>query len=213
MCSQSGNIQDLSACSGHSPTPVFGSDPEPNSTSSRQDYANQQSCSDMGLRYMTIPNADDVRYVMLFPWFCNFVCQREAPRQFFAAGYPFLPFSCYAFRYRWVFRHRLDFSEFDQPQRTYPSWSILPKVAQLKPHSAQAFCRTRHCREHGSRGILVLQAVELRWPVLQICKTTHGHEYRSWTLVFRSCCQYIGTFVLQRRATVKFLNFVLTVMQ
>ncbi|KAH8751240.1 hypothetical protein BGZ57DRAFT_762779 [Hyaloscypha finlandica] len=75
MCSQSGNIQDPAACSGHSPSCIVGSDIEPDS-SSRQDYPNhhhhhhqhhqhqhhhQPSLpSDMGLRYM-IPATDDVR--------------------------------------------------------------------------------------------------------------------------------------------------------
>jgi hypothetical protein len=62
MCTQSGNIQDLAACSGHSPSCIIGSDTEPDS-SSRQEYSNPTSLpSDMGLRYMTIP-PDDVRYV------------------------------------------------------------------------------------------------------------------------------------------------------
>jgi hypothetical protein len=61
MCTQSGNIQDLAACSGHSPSCIIGSDTEPDS-SSRQEYSNPTSLpSDMGLRYMTIP-PDDVRF-------------------------------------------------------------------------------------------------------------------------------------------------------
>ena len=61
MCTQSGNIQDLAACSGHSPSCIIGSDTEPDS-SSRQEYSNPTSLpSDMGLRYMTIPATDDVR--------------------------------------------------------------------------------------------------------------------------------------------------------
>ncbi|KUJ10430.1 uncharacterized protein LY89DRAFT_700881 [Mollisia scopiformis] len=60
MCSQSGNIQDLAAYSGHSPSCIVGSDSEPDS-SSRQDYNQPPLPSDMGLRYMNIPATDDVR--------------------------------------------------------------------------------------------------------------------------------------------------------
>ncbi|KAG9228894.1 hypothetical protein BJ875DRAFT_388481 [Amylocarpus encephaloides] len=58
MCSQSGNPQDLTAYSGHSPSCIIGSEPEPDN-STRQAFAQP---SDMGLRYMTtIPSSDDVR--------------------------------------------------------------------------------------------------------------------------------------------------------
>ncbi|KAF7921481.1 uncharacterized protein EAE97_011270 [Botrytis byssoidea] len=62
MCSQSGNIQDLTAYSGHSSSCIVGSEPEPDS-SSRQEFVHPPSLpSDMGMRYMTIPATDDVRY-------------------------------------------------------------------------------------------------------------------------------------------------------
>ncbi|KAF7857911.1 hypothetical protein EAF04_009269 [Stromatinia cepivora] len=61
MCSQSGNIQDLAAYSGHSSSCIVGSEPEPDS-SSRQEFVHPPSGpSDMGMRYM-IPAPDDVRY-------------------------------------------------------------------------------------------------------------------------------------------------------
>jgi hypothetical protein len=61
MCSQSGNIQDLAACSGHSPSCIIGSNAEPDNVS-RQEFVHPPSLpSDMGLRYMTIPPLDDVR--------------------------------------------------------------------------------------------------------------------------------------------------------
>ncbi|KAH8597342.1 hypothetical protein B0O99DRAFT_508565 [Bisporella sp. PMI_857] len=59
MCSQSGNLPDLATYSGHSPSCILESEPDPDSTS-RQDH--QPSLpSDMGMRYMTIPATDDVR--------------------------------------------------------------------------------------------------------------------------------------------------------
>ncbi|KAK6598167.1 NDT80/PhoG like DNA-binding family protein, partial [Botrytis cinerea] len=62
MCSQSGNIQDLTAYSGHSSSCIVGSEPEPDS-STRQEFVHPPSLpSDMGMRYMTIPATDDVRH-------------------------------------------------------------------------------------------------------------------------------------------------------
>lgn len=61
MCSQSGSIQDLAACSGHPPSCNIGSDTESDSNS-RQDFVHPPSLpTDMGLRYMTIPATDDVQ--------------------------------------------------------------------------------------------------------------------------------------------------------
>jgi hypothetical protein len=60
MCSSSSNIQDLAACSGHSPSCMVGSDPEPD-TSSRQEYNPSSLPPTMGLNYMT-NLADDPRF-------------------------------------------------------------------------------------------------------------------------------------------------------
>ncbi|KAF8846989.1 hypothetical protein BDZ45DRAFT_608099 [Acephala macrosclerotiorum] len=60
MSSQSGNLQDLAACSGHSPSCIIGSDTEPDS-SQRQEYNQLSLPSDMGLRYAQLPASDDVR--------------------------------------------------------------------------------------------------------------------------------------------------------
>ncbi|TAQ86416.1 hypothetical protein B7494_g5266 [Chlorociboria aeruginascens] len=61
MCSQSGNTQDLAAYSGHSSAYIVGSEDPDNS--SKQDFVPPPSLpSDMGLRYITIPATDDVRF-------------------------------------------------------------------------------------------------------------------------------------------------------
>lgn len=58
MGSQAGNIQDFTAYPGHT---IIGSEAEPDS-SSRHEFAQPSPlASDMGLRYIPIPAADDVR--------------------------------------------------------------------------------------------------------------------------------------------------------
>jgi hypothetical protein len=67
MSSQTGNLQDLAACSGHTSPFIIGSEVEPDSLS-RQEFAQHSSLpSDMGLRFMTIPVSENAEYVFLFP--------------------------------------------------------------------------------------------------------------------------------------------------
>lgn len=63
MSSQTGNLQDLAACSGHSSPYIVGSQAESDSLE-RQEFAqNSPLPSDMGLRFMTIPVSEDAQYV------------------------------------------------------------------------------------------------------------------------------------------------------
>jgi len=64
MCSQSGNLHDLSACSDHSNSCILENDPEPDTSSSlaRQGLAHPPLHPEMGMRYLSIPPTDDVRF-------------------------------------------------------------------------------------------------------------------------------------------------------
>jgi hypothetical protein len=70
MSSQTGNLQDLAACSGHPSPFIIGSEVEPDSLS-RQEFAqHSQLPPDMGLRFMTVPVSEDAQYVYLIPCCC-----------------------------------------------------------------------------------------------------------------------------------------------
>jgi hypothetical protein len=67
MSSQTGNFQDLAACSGHPSPFIIGSEVEPDSLS-RQEFAQHSPLPpDMGLRFMTIPVSEDAQYVDFVP--------------------------------------------------------------------------------------------------------------------------------------------------
>jgi hypothetical protein len=70
MSPQTGNLQDLAACSGHPSSFLIGSEVEPDSLS-RQEFAQHSPLpSDMGLRFMTIPVSEDAQYVFFVPYCC-----------------------------------------------------------------------------------------------------------------------------------------------
>lgn len=70
MSSQTGNLQDLAACSGHTSPFIIGSEVEPDNLS-RQEFAQHSPLpSDMGLRFMTIPLSDNAEYVTFSPCCC-----------------------------------------------------------------------------------------------------------------------------------------------
>jgi len=70
MSSQTGNLQDLAACSGHTSPFIIESEVEPDSLS-RQEFAQHLPLpSDMGLRFMTVPDSENAVYVFFFPCCC-----------------------------------------------------------------------------------------------------------------------------------------------
>ncbi len=70
MSPQTGNLQDLAACSGHPSPFIIGSEGEPDSLS-RQDFAQHPPLpSGMGVRFMTIPVSEDAQYVFVVSCCC-----------------------------------------------------------------------------------------------------------------------------------------------
>ena len=70
MSSQTGNLQDLAACSGHTSPFIIGSEVEPDSVS-RQEFAQHSPLtSDIGLRFMTIPVSENAQYVFVVSCCC-----------------------------------------------------------------------------------------------------------------------------------------------
>jgi len=70
MSSQTGNLQNLAACSGHPSPFIIRSEVEPDNLS-RQEFAQRSPLPhDIGLRFMTIPVSEDAQYVYFVSCCC-----------------------------------------------------------------------------------------------------------------------------------------------